>query len=390
MQQPDSQASRPVVEKSSLNETLGLMWVGWYAVVQSQSCTPVLVLATLIFALLTTLALAWRGDRGAGVIPRFSVLFLLALILWLRLAWHAIHVGIDWPVDDESASPMVHAAALLARAALRLSLLGALFAYPLGRVFPPLKWAICFGVATSEAFVFWPLVFGSSASPWTSTALLTDLIGLAAGLPWLVQAVFSLVKGKAMASRRATAVPRLDERNPGMALDDEALRRTARDSGWLTEDPKDFRFLCETATPRWSAVPAQLREDFTHWSSLRMVLGGIVPICVGLFMHWPAATAFGFMVLGLYAWMLSMALRVNVAAPVRFGVVAALDGRHPFRQKLVFARALCEDGQVVRVVVAEALVREIVGAEGGALVAFLHSTRNEYCAVLAARAARAA
>ena len=106
-------------------------------------------------------------------------------------------------------------------------------------------------------------------------------------------------------------------------LEDAALRLTARDRGWVTEDPKDFRFLCETATPRWRAIPAQLRVDLTHWSSLRMVLGGIAPMSVGLFMHWPTATAFGFMILGLYGWMLSMALRVNVEAPVRFGVVAA-------------------------------------------------------------------
>ena len=378
-----------MVAKYSFNETLGLMWLGWYAVVRTQPCTMVLVLATLVFALLTTLALAWRKARGSDASPRASALFLVALMLWLGLAWQAMRFGVDWRVNAGSASPVTHAAALLVRAVLRLACLGALFAYPVGRVFPPLGWAICSGVAISEAFTYWPLVLGRSANAWTSTALVIDLIGLAAGLPWLVQRAFPPVEGKAMPSAHATGASLPEERRPAVALDDDALRQTARDSGWLSEEPNHFRFLCDTATPRWRAVPAQLREDFTHWSSLRVVLGGVASIAVGVSMRWAAMTAFGFMILGLYAWMLSMALRTNVSAPVRFGVVSSLDGRHPYRQELVFARALCADGQVVKVVAAEALVGEIVSAEGGAIVAFLHSPIGEYRSVLAARAARA-
>lgn len=384
----DLRAQPSIHRFSDLPTALGMMWIVLYAATWSTRFSASAVLAIFIFALLTYFALSRRDFWGGRTFGRYPLVPRLALLLWMDLAWRAVCSEFDWPHDSEVALPVLRVGALLARSALHTLTLGILFAYPLRAVFSNSKWYLCCGLALGEALILGSPLFDASTSSWTRVEELVDMLGLAVGLPYLVRVAFPAHTREAIAHRQGQSFSMPASRDQGPIRNNESLCRTAHDSEWLGEDLQDFRFFCATSPPRWGAVARQLRVDFADARIWRLVLVGIALMVAGLGMRSPAVFALGCVRLAFYGWALFIALRVGVAAPIRFGVVTLLDG-HPSRKDLVTARALCDDGSTVNVVAHEAFVGDLLSRHGQVMVAFLHRPRDEHALVLAAKARQA-
>ena len=339
--------------------------------------TPIVL--TLLFGLATCVALRRTNARGSAPI------LVVATMLWLALTWRAVCLTPAWPFGIASTTPLAVTGMLLARCAVHLLVPAALFGYLLGEFYSSSTGALCFAVAASQMAVLWPQLCSASINPWGRASVLVDLIGLAMGLPLLVRLAYASRRRDELAHAAAQADALAGSVADGAALDSEALAATPLADGWICEDPAHFEFFRSRRPLRWSAIAMQLRTDLTHVRSLRVIVPAVIVASMGLHLHWPTLAGLGLLVLGIYTVMFYTTVRTGVTAPLRFGVIGATLGHHPYRNR-AWAHARCDDGQVRRLVVNAPLVDELLERDAAAIVAFLDQSDGRPALMLAARA----
>lgn len=377
--QPEPILNQHPAWRFSLATTLGGLWIAWYIAMWAEPFTRTLIALTLLFGLATCVALRRANFKGSAPV------LVVATVLWLALTWQAVCLAPAWPFGAASTTSHAIAGMLLARCAVHLLVLAVLFGYVLGEFYPGATGSLCFAVAMSQVVVLWPQLWAASTAPWGRASVLVDLVGLAVGLPLLVRLAYGRRHRDELAAEAAQAEALAGSVADGAALDSEALAAAPLADGWICADPAYFEFFRSRRPLRWAAIAMQLRIDLTHARSLRVIVPATIVASMGLYLHWPVLVSLGLLVLGIYTWMFYTTVRTGITAPLRFGVIGAALGHHPYRN-CAWAHARCADGQVRRLVVDVPLVDELLQRDAAAIVAFLDQSGGRAGRMLAARA----
>jgi hypothetical protein len=375
---PEPNLNQPPAWRLSLATTVGGLRIAWYIAMWAEPFTRTPIVLTLVFELATCVVLRRANFRGSAPV------LVVATILWLALTWRAVCLAPVWPFGAASTTPLAIAGMLLARCAVHLLVLAVLFGYVLGEFYPGATGSLCFAVAMSQVAVLWPQLWAASTDPWGRASVLVDLVGLAVGLPLLVRLAYGRRRRDELADGAAQTDALAGSVADSATLDSEALAATALADGWICANPAYFEFFRSRRPLRWAAIAMQLRMDLTHASSLRLIVPATIVASMGLYLHWPVLVSLGLLVQCIYAWMFYTAVRTGITAPLRFGVIGATLGHHPYRN-CAWAHARCDDGQVRRLVVDVPLVDELLQRDAAAIVAFLDQPGGRPALMLAAR-----